>query len=75
MAALSPAEINIRLASTADYKSVVDINRNISEGFDYVASLFFYFQHHPDVLMFVAEIGDKIVSRVEWGNLMCYFSY
>ena len=54
--------LNVRLATASDYKAVLDINRNIYEGFDYLPSLYFYFLHHPDVLLFVAELNGKIVS-------------
>ena len=59
---MSSSELIFRLAKTTDREGVLDINRNVYSGFDYVPSLFFCFQHHPDVMMFVAEIVDKIVS-------------
>ena len=62
--------LNVRLATANDYKAVLDINRNVYDGFDYLASMYFYFLHHPDVLLFVAELDGKIVStRV---NLYCH---
>ena len=53
---------NVRFATASDYKAVLDINRNVYEGFDYLPSLYFYFLHHPDVFLFVAELNGKIVS-------------
>ena len=53
---------NVRIATANDYKAVLDINRNVYDGFDYLASMYFYFLHHPDVLLFVAELNGKIVS-------------
>ena len=56
--------LNVRLATASDYKAVLDINRNVYDGFDYLPSLYFYFLHHPEVLLFVAELNGKIVSTI-----------
>ena len=52
----------VRPATGSDYEAVLDINRNVYSGFDYVSSMYFYFQHHPDVMMFIAELDGRVVS-------------
>ena len=47
----------------SDYEKVLDINRNVYSGTDYVSAHYFHFQHDPNAFMFVAEVGDKIVSK------------
>ena len=54
--------IHVRMARAEDYQAVLDINRHVYADFDYLPSLYFYFMHHPDVYMWVAEVGGKIVS-------------
>ena len=55
-------DLRVRRARVEDYRAIMDINRNVYAGYDYLPSLYFVFLHHPDVYMCVAELDGQIVS-------------
>ena len=61
---ISRSSIRVRRAVGADFNDVMDIDRNIYWGFDYLPALYHAFSHHPDVHMYVAEINNEIVSYI-----------
>ena len=52
----------IREATPADYKAVMDINRNVYYGLDYLPVWYHIFLQSPDCHCFVYELNGKIVS-------------
>ena len=55
--------ICVRRAKSEDYEPILDINRDVYEGFDYLPASFHTLLHNPDVHMFVTEREGKIVSN------------
>ena len=53
----------IRLATFADYEAVLDIDRNVYSGLDYVPTLYFNFLHSGNVLL-VTEQDGLLVSSI-----------
>ena len=57
------SKVTITAATVADYEACVDINRNVYSGFDYLPGLYMYYMHDPNSKIFVAKIGQKVVSE------------
>ena len=55
-------EITFRLAGHGDYEAVMDINRDVYGGFDYLPCLYHTFLHDKGVIMMLAEVKGKVVS-------------
>ena len=58
-------EVKVRKAAGSDFKEVMNINRDIYWGFDYLPALYMPFNHHPDVQMYVAVLEGNIVSLLQ----------
>ena len=58
--------VRLRRASADDYDAILDINRNVYEGFDYLPSLFHTFLQHPDIRLYVTEYNGEIVSILKF---------
>ena len=63
--------VRVRLATTEDYEAIMDINRNVYGGVDYLPALYFTFQHNPEIYSFVAEIGEVGVSLFIFNPVKC----
>ena len=62
---MNNSNIKVRKAISSDYDSILDINRDVYEGFDYLPASFHTLLHNPDVRMFVTECEGQIVSNNE----------
>ena len=56
--------IQCHLAVCDDYQQVANINRNDELGLDYLPSMYFELMHNPKIVVSVAEIGDKVVCKL-----------
>ena len=56
-------KVHVRPATAKDYEDVMNIDRDVYEGFDYLPTLYYPFLHHPDFQLYVVEVGGKIVSE------------
>ena len=54
--------IIIRKAKPADHEPILDINRDVYEGTDYLSAQLHNLFHFTDVQMFVTECEGRIVS-------------
>ena len=54
--------LKIRPANHADYVGVLDINRDIYDGFDYLPHAYHWMLHTKDSHPYVGVIGGKVVG-------------
>ena len=52
---------NIRIATVRDYDAILDINRNVYKGYDYIPALFYTFFHNQNINLYVGLYCGKIV--------------
>ena len=62
--------IKVRKATFQDYEAILDINRNVFQGFDYLPSWFYEMMHNPCSIAWVQEIKGKVVSPPH-GSIIC----
>ena len=58
---MAKMNVNIRLATDEDYEAVMDINRNVYRGRDYLPAKYHEFIQAPTMYAYVAEYGQQIV--------------
>ena len=58
---MAAKEVQIRIANGQDLNSVLDINQDVYEGFDYLPSVYFELVHDKNVLMFIGEVNHQVV--------------
>ena len=56
------SSVRVRLATPEVYEAIMNINRNVYGGFDYLPMLYFTFHHNPEIYSFVAETDGVVVS-------------
>ena len=59
---LSPSGVEISLASHKDYEGVMDIDRNMYDGVDYLPWKYMEYLKDPRRMCVVSRIGGKIVA-------------
>ena len=52
-----------RRATEKDYSSVLDIDRKLYGGWDYIPALYHNIIKHPNTIATVAELDGKVVSE------------
>ena len=66
------AELRVRPAQLSDYRSVMDINTNVYDGFDYLPAMYRVYLHNPDAHCFVGLLADKVVcTRPILSSIVC----
>jgi hypothetical protein len=58
---MAKMNVNIRLATDEDYEAVMDVNRNVYCGRDYLPTKYHEFIQAPLMYPYVMEYGQKIV--------------
>ena len=56
------SEMIFRVATPGDYNAVMDINRNIYDGFDYLPALYMKFVRDPNYRITLAELDGEVVA-------------
>jgi len=54
--------VSVRPATFSDYEAVMDIDRNLFQGLDYLPSMFYQFLHRKQHFLYVGELDGKVVS-------------
>jgi len=60
---MTPGPVIVRRAVLGDYEAVLDINRNIYAGFDYVPALYFTYFHDNQHVIYVLEQDGQLVGN------------
>ena len=55
-------KVTCRRATLNDYEAVMDINRNVYSGFDYLPYEYKQFTKSPNRIGFVGELDGKVVN-------------
>ena len=63
---MNKTDILVRLATFADYEAVLDINRNVYDGFDYLPVMYHEILHNPHNVAMVAEMKGKVVGYIHF---------
>ena len=59
---MAATELKCRLATAGDYEAVMDINRDVYSGFDYLPVKYHQYLANPYRICVVGEMDGKIVS-------------
>ena len=62
-------QVTVRLATVDDYERVLDIDRNLYDGEDYLPYKYHKFLRDPNRSVFIGEIDGKAVSELNTLNL------
>ena len=57
-------KVKVRAARCEDYNSVMEINKAVYEGFDYLPFHYFEMYHNKKCSMYVGEIDRHVVSKL-----------
>ena len=57
-----PPGVHVRAARFEDLQEILDINQNIFNGNDYMATCFYTMMHDPEHYPYVLEVDREIVS-------------
>jgi len=67
---MTSGPVIVRRAVLGDYEAVLDINRKVYAGFDYVSALYFtYFHDHQHVIYVLEQDGQLVNSSINQGLL------
>ena len=61
--------LTIRTATDDDYDVVMNINRNVYYGFDYLPARYMEYRRDPNRHMYVVEMNGKVVSVEFYSNI------
>ena len=60
---MQPEDVEFRLATADDYEAVMDIDRNIYSGYDYLPTMYHSYVNNPQRVVCVAQLKGQIVSN------------